>query len=1054
MGKKGGKPKIEVTEYFLSEHFGICSGPVDALRRLIIKEKDAWAGVQSSQGLFEINKPDLFGGIKKEGGAVGIVHFLPGESSQVLSDGLAQKLGRASGAVCPGFRGITSLFFTGAGGGLDYGEEAGGFAGVIAAKFGDRASQPGFYWTANTPYLPGVWTTVQRIYKRSDGTDQWYPEKAGIPNELLLESLEEGYIEVSGGTLHESAVNFDEAFEASGGLSIETTASATLILTKPPSASCDGYSEWPSDSGESYLDLSTWVHVCDTVTDDIANNEPWTDDFVPGGFTTNATLGVCYHYGGTFGTNTFYGSAPASIPPTHDVLLIGEIDEFGRFHSNGGVYNKIVTSLNPIVAAAPVSGQTWTNRFLVYASNGGAETLIYDSADDLDPDLYETEADAYAAMNAAMPLSFTGYTNYRVTAPALDHRTYARGCLSLTATLQVPAGLDMNPAHIIHECLTNADWGMGSPVAALDDDAFSAAADTLYDEGLGLSMLWTRQSSIQDFVQEVLDHIQAVLFVDPSTGLLTLKLIRSDYDVGSLPELTPDNADLTSFRRKLWGDIINEITVTWTNPRNEQEETVTAQDDASMATQGGPVPDSRNYYGVRKPTLAQQLAWRDLRSAGQPLASCEAEVDRSQWQLRPASVVKLTWPEYALSEVVFRVTSIDYGRPGDPTIKLSLIEDVYGLDFGTYDDPPSTGWEDPSAPPEPIETVEIFTLPLFMAADTIVAGSVGDFTYPEVLAGVLATTSNTDTFNYDLWDEVTLANGSTEWQALNTNNIIGRGELVDPLALEATSTVVTFENITGQTLPVVAGFVIIGDDGEVGNEIAMVNAASGGEYTLNRGVLDTVPRAWPVGTPAWFVDGSTLFEDPTVRSAAETVDYKLLPRTSQGVLDLADASLESATLTERPWLPNRPANVTAYGEAWSSEAAPIDARARPDPWVTVEWANRNRLTEDSQVLTWTDATVTPETGQTTTIEVRSWDGATVLTTHDGLSGTDFDVPDASFDGHALVRLRVYSERLDDDGDFVSLQYFEHWVMIDASLRLTEENQPRLTEDGEPRLIEE
>jgi hypothetical protein len=29
------------------------------------------------------------------------------------------------------------------------------------------------------------------------------------------------------------------------------------------------------------------------------------------------------------------------------------------------------------------------------------------------------------------------------------------------------------------------------------------------------------------------------------------------------------------------------------------------------------------------------------------------------------------WPEYGLDGVVMRVTSIDYGKPGDPAIKLA-----------------------------------------------------------------------------------------------------------------------------------------------------------------------------------------------------------------------------------------------------------------------------------------------------------------------------------------------------------------------------------------------
>jgi hypothetical protein len=157
-------------------------------------------------------------------------------------------------------------------------------------------------------------------------------------------------------------------------------------------------------------------------------------------------------------------------------------------------------------------------------------------------------------------------------------------------------------AHIIYDgALTEHRLGHGHGLTdiLIDVDSFEDAGVVLYNEPLGLSMIWTRQSSIQDFIQEVLDHIQAALFVDPQTGLLTLKLIRGDYDVGTLPTIDPSNATLTNFGRKLWGEIVNEISVTWTNPDNEQDETVTVHDLASITTQGGIISDSRNYYGVR-----------------------------------------------------------------------------------------------------------------------------------------------------------------------------------------------------------------------------------------------------------------------------------------------------------------------------------------------------------------------------------------------------------------------------------------------------------------------
>lgn len=919
---KGGTPKIEVTEYFMSEHFGICHAEPDALLSLTIKEKTAWTGQQTDLGAISIDQAELFGGIKKEGGLRGTVHYLPGAADQVLPDALAQKLGRANGLDCPGFRGIASLFFYGSGG-------------------------QGFYWSANTPYLPGVWAKLQRILKRSDGSEQWYPAKAVVPTSYI----------------------------------------AAISLK---------WEMFGSGSG------SSGVHPVTSISPGVTQ----TYNFNPGDGETH-TIPITVT--GNVELRTFPGSTPVS----------GTIVSGGTDGSGG--YN---------IYKLEISDPPATYRF----NNGTSSSA------------------GLTPVNATFDIEVADGATLTYTADSVDG-----DMIGTYQSLELVAGggADMNPAHIIHECLTDSVWGMGTPVAALDDDAFRAAADALYLEGFGLSMIWTRQSSIQSFVQEILDHIQGVLYVDPATGLLTLSLIRGDYDADTLDTLDPDNADLSNFSRKLWGDIVNEIVVTWTNPENEQEETITVQDDASIAIQGGVVSDSRNYYGVRYAGLAQDLAYRDLRSAGQPLASCEAEVDRSQWTLRPASVVKLTWPEYGISDLVMRVQSVDYGKPGDPTITLQLVEDVFGLDIGSYGSPPGSSWVDPSSPPVPVDSadVEIFTLPYFFSLGTTIAAFVESPEYPEVISGVLATADSDDTFSIELWDEVTLSGGSTEWQQISNLNVIGRGELAADLDAEVASANVTFENITGQTSPEISGFVIIGDAGEAGNEIALISSDAGGDYDLTRGCLDTIPRAWPAGTPVWFVNDDTLYEDSLIRAAGETVDYKLLPRTSQGLLALADATVESYTLTERPWLPNRPANVVAYGEAWSSEIAPIDARARPDAWITVTWAIRNRLDEDALILAWDDASATAEAGQTTTIEVVSEDGSTTLATHDGLTGTTFDVPDSSFGTASVVRLRVYSERSDADGNFVSLQYFEHWVQVADGALVLDDGSLLLTEDGDTVILE-
>lgn len=732
MGKKA-EGKMEVNEYLMSLHYGICSGPVDALLEIIVDEKSAWTGSLTSETEFPIYSPNLFGGPKKEGGLSGGVRYLPGGPSQVMPEHLAARVGLTT-ATCPGYRGVSSIFFFGVG---NQTYQQGGL--FSADVFGHKGN--GFIWKNNVPYLPGAWAKVLR---RSRG-------------------LSEG------------------------------------------------------------------------------------------------------------------------------IALIGA---------------------------------------------------------------------------------------------------------------------DSNPAHMIYECVTNTDWGMGASAAMVDVQSLETAGQTLYNEGFGLSMIWTRQTSIENFINEIIDHIQAVFFVNPRNGLMTLKLIRDDYDVDDLPHFTPDNCTVTKFQRKMWGETTNEIVVTWTNPVNEQEETIIQQDLANITQQGAVVSDSRNYYGVRNANLASELAVRDLRAAASPLASFELDIDRTGWDLLPGGLFRLTYPEHGVFDLVLRIGPVNYGKPGAPTIKITATEDVFTQQTQAYVLPPSSGWVDPSENPAPMAFVRPFTLPAYLSVQ-MAGRSLETAVYPEALIGFLAAQTGHDTFAYDLLD---VALNSV----VGTRNLVGRALLQAPMVAEASSTIVSFPGAIGMVSPAISRLVFIGNADDEGMEIARIASSDGGGgWVLDRGLLDTVPRAWTAGTPVWFVDVASNIYDSRIQSAADTVDYKLLPRTSKGVLAAADALVVSVTLDDRPYRPSRPANVKIGSTAFGTMTG-----AGFGPW-NVTWSERNRRTEDSAILGWSAGTVAPEAGQTTTITVLTMAGA-VINTIDGITGTSYSLPKAAFGGNTSGRVRVTSKR---DG-FESLQGHE------------------------------
>jgi len=524
-------------------------------------------------------------------------------------------------------------------------------------------------------------------------------------------------------------------------------------------------------------------------------------------------------------------------------------------------------------------------------------------------------------------------------------------------------GPDMNPAHIIRECLTNTEWGMSLPEAFVDDTAFTEAADVLYDEGFGLSMQWAGQSSVETFVNEVLAHIDATYGVDPETNKIYLKLVRGGYDVDALPELTEDNCRIVSFNRKGMGETTNEVVVTWTNPENEGEQTVTVHDLANYSAQGVLISSSRNYYGIRNDSLAIRCALRELNKATQPLAVFEVEASRVAWRWKSGDVVKVTYPEFGLNDLPCRITSIGYGKPGSMGIKISLVEDIFDMPADAYVISEGSLWEPPTTQTKAVLYFEATTAPYFAVARTMGDAGAEATVYPEAYNLLLAVTSSG---RMELFSESTDAAGTTTFTSQGSLDVCGTATLGSPLTKWVTSTV-SFEGAQGAVTPSSGIIVVIGTL-EAG-ELCVAESGS----VLRRGMLDTVAKEWPAGTRVWFLDWDNDLSDGVENIAGSTLTYRAAPDRLSGVGYITD----TVTFTSRHYKPYRPANVKVNGAYWPvAIAGPLE----------VSWSHRNRTVETSIPLKWDEASVTPETGTTYTVRVYDKDDF-LLHTFEGVAGT-------------------------------------------------------------------
>lgn len=565
---------------------------------------------------------------------------------------------------------------------------------------------------------------------------------------------------------------------------------------------------------------------------------------------------------------------------------------------------------------------------------------------------------------------------------------------------------DANPAHIIYECMTNPDWGKGEDPALIDTDSYTAAAETLFNERMGMSLGWYQQSEIETLIGDILDHIRAFHYQDPASGLWTLKLLRDDYNVEELETLDETNCVATNRKRRLWGETINEVVVTYTDPKTEKEATVSAHNLANIAIQGSVSSETRDYHGFRNPFIAQVVANRDVAEAGYPLFSTRVEVDRSEWLARPGAVRKFSWPEDGIEQIVMRVMSVDYGAPKDRKITLELTEDIFGIDQAQYSAPQTSQWESPVVTPSALVAAMAMTLPLPPILRSGATVSDVDDAYPDAIATILADAEGDRPTTVAISASTTAANGDTGYQEIGYTSVTLSGLISLPLAAEAESRVSDamvggVTRLGGQP----GDFFVLGES-EAESELIMLDSydAENGEWVVARGMWDTVPVAWPAGSRFWMFKAAN--RDPVRRSAGETVAYSLVPVTGQGYDTHGQPLLTEATFTERAHAPFRPAN------AQLAEMGFEDLIQREEPYPTeieATWNTRNRTTEDTVAVRWSEDDATPEVGQTTVLRILDSEGELHLEVT-GLTGNSHTIDIADLPPTLAGSVEFLSER--------------------------------------------
>jgi len=310
----------------------------------------------------------------------------------------------------------------------------------------------------------------------------------------------------------------------------------------------------------------------------------------------------------------------------------------------------------------------------------------------------------------------------------------------------------MNPAHMIFECLTNREWGRGMDRSIINTASFEAAAETLFAEGFGMCIKWSRRDSINTFIKEILDTIGASLYMDRSDALMSLKLIRKDYAVEDVKVWDTRNGiiAITNSSVNTSAAVINEVIVKYRDPVYNEDRAVNVQNLASLQSTGGVFRTiTKTYKGIPTGDLARRVAQRDLRSNAEGLRRFNITMDRRGAGIVPGFVMRIHDDERGIGDIVVRVATVKEGTLTNGEIQLLVIQDVFAFPSTTFVAEQPNTWQPPNFIPC-VGAHEAFEVPYFLLARTMPQADFSFVDNDSAYLGVVAEQAKSTNVGYDL----------------------------------------------------------------------------------------------------------------------------------------------------------------------------------------------------------------------------------------------------------------------------------------------------------------
>lgn len=340
--------------------------------------------------------------------------------------------------------------------------------------------------------------------------------------------------------------------------------------------------------------------------------------------------------------------------------------------------------------------------------------------------------------------------------------------------------------------------------------------------------------------------------------------------------------------------------------------------------------------------------------------------------MRPGMVRKLDWPPLGISGLVIRIGRARGGDLEDGPVEFEAMEDVFGVPWTAYAEPPPSAWTDPAGDVPPLAAVEAIEAPYPAGAG---------LTPPPIAqprAVVLAARGSGITKGYRVSANIGGWQPDVEVRALTPLGVLTNAitELSTSIQIDDGVDTSLLESISDEDFA--AGVNVLLVDNEF---IAFQTVTPGaGTFVLSnlaRGCIDTVPKAHAAGATVWFVSFGSGILGIADYPSSTSIRFQAFNNRSE--IPLGSAPLDSVSASD----PDRALRVYAPTDVkFNGQSYPASITGE----LTVSWSHRNRLG------TWSYAdsgkTGTAEPGTEYDILVYGELG-TLVHTEVGLTGTSW-----------------------------------------------------------------